>query len=231
MDTEAILNELERQPDNTEQLSFAQLAMPDEEDEPPHVEFEVRPEPDLDSETIARDAPEALPVPLAVTGRHQDVRLYLTVLLKTFVEMTDAGLVREAPFPVRFAEDQTYEPDIVFVAHSHFDAVYESFVEGAPDIIIEVTSEESTAADRGEKFVAYEAYGVREYWLVDPIRELVDLYHLGPDGRYDQFRPDTAGRLRSRVLKGFVLDVSRLWRRVLPTIAETVEMVQVMLDR
>ena len=231
MDTEAILNEIERGPTNSEQLSFAQLAALDEDGEPPHIKDVVEPKPAPESEvgTLVIDTPEAALLP--VTGRHQDVRLYLAVLLKTFVEITDAGLVREAPFPVHFGENQTYEPDIVFVSHTNFDAVHESYVEGAPDIIVEVASEESTATDRGEKFVAYEAQGVREYWLVDPIRELVDLYHLGPDGRYDQFRPDTAGRLRSRVLKGFVLDVSRLWRRVLPTVVESVEMVQAMLDR
>jgi Uma2 family endonuclease len=78
--------------------------------------------------------------------------------------------------------------------------------------------------------VAYESLGVREYWLIDPDRELVNFFHLGPDGRYAEFRPDMAGRMRSRTLKGFVLDIDLIWNRVLPTTAEVVGMVQGMMS-
>jgi Uma2 family endonuclease len=165
----------------------------------------------------------------AVTGRHQDVRLHLAVLFKTFAELTDSGLVREAPFQVRLSRTQIYEPDIVVIGGAGLERVDDIHLEGPPDLIIEVLSQDSSALDRGEKFVAYEAAGVREYWLVDPLRELTNLYQLGPDGRFDEVRPDTAGRMRSRILKGFVLDTSLLWRRVLPTTVETVEMVQSMI--
>src|SRR5438477_12091288 len=59
-----------------------------------------------------------------VTGRHQDLRLYVTVLLKTYAEMTDAGLVREAPYQVQAASGQVVHPDIVFIGHSNFDRVH-----------------------------------------------------------------------------------------------------------
>lgn len=214
MDAETLLDQIERRPVAGEQMSFEQLETPDARS------AEVEPEGEAEAEKPS--AP--------VTGRHQDVRLYLTVLLKTFVELTDAGLVRDAPFQVRLDDGRTFVPDIIFVAYSNFDRVHETHIEGPPDIAVEVSSPESCALDRGEKFVAYEAAGVREYWLIDPVRELVNLYHLGPDGYYDEFRPDTAGRLRSRVLKGFVLDGGTLWRRVLPTTMEIVEMVRSMLN-
>ena len=50
------------------------------------------------------------------------------------------------------------------------------------------------------------------------------------DNLYDAFRPDLAGRFNSRVLKGFTLEVDRLWKRVLPTTAEIVEMAQAMIN-
>lgn len=164
-----------------------------------------------------------------VPGRHQDVRLFLTVLLKTFVEMTDAGMVRDAPFEVRLPTG-IYRPDITFMAHSGFDRLHDTHVEGPPNLIVEVLTQESTALDRGEKFAAYEAAGVGEYWLVDPVREHVDLYVLGPDGLYDTHRPDIAGRLRSRVLRGFVVEIDPLWKRVLPTVAATVDLAEAMVN-
>jgi Uma2 family endonuclease len=227
MDAEAIFDELEHHSAEQArvQMSFDEIISPAETETTAPRQAETPAEVEAAHEVPPEPEPS-----VSVTGRHQDVRLYLTVLLKTYVEMTDAGLVRDAPFRVYLEGDLVYQPDIVFVANTGYDRVHETFVEGAPDIVVEVISPESTALDRGQKFVIYEAHGVREYWLIDPIRELANLYHLGPDGLYDDFRPDTAGRLRSRVLKGFVLDVSRLWRRVLPTTVETVEMVQSMIN-
>lgn len=46
-------------------------------------------------------------------------------------------------------------------------------MDGTPDLIVEVTSPESLARDRGEKYVEYEAAGVREYWLIDPDRQQI----------------------------------------------------------
>jgi Uma2 family endonuclease len=215
MDTDVYLDELTQgvpaKNKRGEQLSFEELIAPQQDSS----EEEVQPLP-----------VEELPRPPApVTGRHQDLRLYLTVLLKTYVEMRDAGLVRESPYRVVPQGGQPIEPDIVFIAHSHFDRVHETYMEGPPDIVIEVTSSETTALDRGEKFVLYESLGVREYWLIDPQREMVNFYHLGPDGQYGEFRTDMAGRYNSRVLKGFILDVDRLWKRVLPSTVEIVDMV------
>jgi hypothetical protein len=72
---------------------------------------------------------------------------------------------------------------------------------------------------------------VREYWLLDPLRELVDLYVMGPAGWFTEYRTDIAGRLHSRVLKGFVLDTNLLWKKILPTTVESVEMVQAMIGQ
>jgi len=224
MDTEALLDQLEREREQSQQMSFEEM--------PPREASLSLARHSASTRVITPRKPTQLPASLpVVTGRHQDVRLFLAVLLKTFVEMTDSGLVREAPFWVKLSSGIPFEPDLLFVSSSNFERVRETFVEGAPDLIMEVVSTESTAVDRGDKFVAYETAGVREYWLLDPLRELPNLYVLGPDGHYDESRPDTAGRLRSRVLKNFVLDTSSLWRRILPTTVEIVESVQEMINQ
>ena len=226
MNTEALLDELEKGRTPGEQMSFEQ--MPGSEAAPAAVKTKAN----GTAVKKAAPTPKIAPKPAAaphVTGRHQDVRLYLTILLKTFVEMTDSGLVREAPFWVKMGSGIPIEPDLLFVSSANFDKVHETHVDGAPDLIMEIVSAETTAEDRGDKFVAYEAAGVREYWLLDPVRELANLYLLGPDGRYDESRPDTANRLRSRILKNFVLDTGNLWRRILPTTVEVVESVNEMI--
>ena len=43
----------------------------------------------------------------------------------------------------------------------------EKYFDGAPDLIIEVISDDSVGRDRAEKFEEYEEAGVREYWIID----------------------------------------------------------------
>jgi Uma2 family endonuclease len=222
MNTNAIIDELEKKPSNSEQLSFDQLPAAE-------LQLPAEPKPKRALGASRSSSQHKSAKPPSVTGRHQDVRLYLAVMFKTFVEMTDAGIVRDAPYEVLLGPGQFIEPDLLFIASSSYDRLHDAYFEGAPDLILEVLTEESTAEDRGEKFVLYEKTGVREYWLVDPLREMVNLYVLGPDDRYNEVHPDTSGRFRSRTLKGFLFDTDRLWKRVLPTTLETVEMVQAMI--
>jgi len=54
---------------------------------------------------------------------------------------------------------------------------------GAPDMIIEILSPSSVKLDRWLKYQLYEKAGVREYWLVDPVNEFVEI-HLLIDRQY-----------------------------------------------
>ena len=49
---------------------------------------------------------------------------------------------------------------------------------GAPDWIIEIVSPGNKTMDYFKKLFRYQAAGVREYWIVDPTRELVMVYRF-----------------------------------------------------
>ena len=55
-------------------------------------------------------------------------------------------------------------------------------MQGAPDLVIEVLSSSTADLDRGYKQYLYAAHGVREYWLVDPDAEQVEVLALGEAG-------------------------------------------------
>ena len=83
-----------------------------------------------------------------------------------------------APFAVFLNEnDETYvEPDIAVVCdHSKLN---DKGCLGAPDLIIEVVSPSSKKLDYYTKLVLYRDSGVREYWIVDPVRESILVYLL-----------------------------------------------------
>ena len=56
-------------------------------------------------------------------------------------------------------------------------------VRGAPDLVIEVLSPGTAMNDRRHKKDAYEAHGVREYWIVDPRSLSIEQYIL-TDGKF-----------------------------------------------
>ena len=154
------------------------------------------------------------------SNRHQDVSDFLTVLMRAFAEFHRLGVVRSAPFLMRL-QHSAREPDILFVAEEHLSRLKDTYLDGPADLVVEIVSPESRLRDRGEKFAEYEMAGVAEYWLIDPDMRRADFYVLGEDGRYERFLPDREGIYRSRVLRGFWLNVGWLWQSPLPPVLDT----------
>ena len=57
-------------------------------------------------------------------------------------------------------------------------------VKGAPDLVIEVLSPSTMKYDLRLKYNLYQKAGVKEYWIVDPEKQIVSVYTL-EDGRYN----------------------------------------------
>ena len=85
-----------------------------------------------------------------------------------------------APFGVRLfsekedrPEDETWllEPDITVVCDR--DKLDKYGCKGAPDFTVEILSPSTQRRDRLEKYSLYQRAGVREYWIVDPDRNMV----------------------------------------------------------
>lgn len=155
------------------------------------------------------------------SDRHQAIVELLIAVLKLLVERDALGWVRVAPFQMRLAGVPSgREPDILFVREDRRHLVRDTYLDGAADLVIEVTSPESFSRDRGEKFIEYEAAGVSEYWLIDPDRKQIELYRLGPNGRYAVTPPADDGTLHSAVISGFWLRDEWLWQEPLPRVID-----------
>ncbi len=86
-----------------------------------------------------------------------------------------------APFSVFLNEnDKNYvEPDISVICDKN--KITEKGCNGAPDWVIEIVSPTSKQMDYYKKLFKYRTAEVREYWVVDPERELVTVYNFEKD--------------------------------------------------
>lgn len=77
-------------------------------------------------------------------------------------------------------DDKTMvEPDVIIICDRN--KVIRRCVCGAPDFILEVLSPSTRRKDLSIKLYKYMNAGVREYWLIDPMKKKVMVYHLEQD--------------------------------------------------
>lgn len=146
---------------------------------------------------------------------------FLLRLLAEFSEARGLGEVFGVELQVRFASQRRRRvPDILFVARDRLDLVRTAHIEGAPDLIIEVVSPDSDARDWRDKYLEYQAAGVREYWVIDPMSQHLEAYAL-TDPAYRRIE-ETNGKVFSVVMPGLFVRPEWLWQRPLPKIVEVI---------
>ena len=89
--------------------------------------------------------------------------------------------VYPAPFAVNLdADDKNWvEPDISVICDPN--KLTDRGCSGAPDLIFEIVSPSSRKMDYSLKNTIYSQAGVREYWIVDPVKEKVVVYYYESD--------------------------------------------------
>ena len=136
----------------------------------------------------------------------------LGTLMDLFVKKGNWGWISTAgAMQVRLRMGLRRVPDIVFVEKSRVDIVHETYIDGAPDLVVEIVSPSSTIRDWHEKYIEYEAAGVPEYWLIDQPQRRATLYALGEDRRYHPILPQD-GKFYSKVLPGFWVKMEWFWQ-------------------
>lgn len=139
--------------------------------------------------------------------KHQVVSRNLLVEISLFLKKNKIGKVFGAPYDVILSQDNVVEPDIIFISNDNLDIITEDNVQGSPDLLVEILSPSSQDNDRHKKKVIYETYGVKEYWIVDPDLEVVDVYFLKDGKFYLNQHLEKQGELLSSVLKEFRMNI------------------------
>lgn len=147
----------------------------------------------------------------APTPYHQIISDNLHHLLGQFVRAHRLGRVIAAPIDVLFTEYDVYQPDLIFIATDRLSTIGDRRIEGAPDLVVEILSPSTAAYDLWDKRLVYEASGVREYWIVDPSRRMIEIYR-NVDGRFMRFDGGREkGGLSSSLLPGLEVNPEEIF--------------------
>lgn len=108
---------------------------------------------------------------------HQKLVHQLDKLIGNYIDSGHGECeVYPAPFAVFLnADNHTYvEPDLSVICNKN--KLDDRGCSGAPDWVIEITSPGSLRKDCSVKLFKYRDAGVREYWIVNPMRQMVQTY-------------------------------------------------------
>lgn len=148
---------------------------------------------------------------------HNDVVGWLYALLREYVGARRLGRVTLNRVAYRLTPVTAPEPDVAVVLESRIGILRDGYVDGPPDVAIEVVSPESVERDYEQKREMYAAAGVREYWIVDPGDRSVMFLEADPSHEGTFAEAELDGTVfRSRALPGFWLDCRWLVERPLP---------------
>lgn len=126
------------------------------------------------------------PAPLRI---HQKILGKLHLSFGTYFEGKTCD-VYLAPFDVRLPKGNEADEEINTVVQPDLSVICDSSkldrrgCKGTPDLVVEIISPRTAGRDRKDKLRLYEKHGVKEYWLVSPYGQVVEIFVLGDDGKY-----------------------------------------------
>ncbi len=145
-----------------------------------------------------------------VKKEHNDVLLNLVTLLNTYVKKNNLGYVGIEKVLISLGRND-YEPDLCFFKNEKS----KDFKEGqsifpAPDLVVEILSKSTKNNDYGIKFEDYLAHTITEYWIIDPIKKVIELYRIS-NNEYELILKSSTGKLKSEVVKGFEINIEAIF--------------------
>jgi Uma2 family endonuclease len=83
-----------------------------------------------------------------------------------------------APLDVILSDIEVRQPDLIMVHRSRLHIISNRGIEGAPDLVVEISSEHSLRRDKFQKTKTYAKYGIPEYWIIDMTNYTLEQYIL-----------------------------------------------------
>lgn len=116
----------------------------------------------------------------APTPKHQLVSHEIEMKLSR--GCTKDYIIFAAPVDVILSDTEVRQPDLILIHRDRFlQIVRKRGIVGAPDLVVEILSPSTAKRDKESKMHSYAQYGIPEYWIVDPLNEILEQYELDGD--------------------------------------------------
>lgn len=143
--------------------------------------------------------------------RHQRISRKMEFMLEKFVTENNLGELFDAPCDVHLDNENVVQPDILFVSKGRLNIIGEKNIQGAPDLVIEIVSENSAYRDIVQKKRLYARFGIKEYWIVIPETEEIEIYIL-EENHYQLYKAYRKSEsLETPVLKGLKMELKNIF--------------------
>jgi len=109
--------------------------------------------------------------------KHQEIAGNLMFRFENYISVNSVGKFWFRP-GVIFDEYNSAIPDLVFIAKERIDQIASGIhIIGAPDLAIEIMSPgtENVRRDQIVKRQTYARFGVKEYWIVEPLVKVIEI--------------------------------------------------------
>jgi len=138
---------------------------------------------------------------------HQRILRRLTLAVGNHLEANPIGEVFFAPFDVRFSLNDGVQPDLIYISNERSEFLTERGVYGSPDWVVEILSPSNREYDLQTKKRLYQKYGVRLYWVIDPVEQSV---YVWDGGNEEPTKYAGEDRVEAALLAGLSFAVAEL---------------------
>ncbi len=139
---------------------------------------------------------------------HQELSRRIQYQLYSAIELTDLGVVINAPVDVQLGTHDIVQPDLVVITRGRQQIMTPAKVRGAPDLLIEILSPSNPGHDLVTKRQTYLQHGVPEYWIVSPDDNVVFQLILA-GGKYLETRHQQS--ITMHVPPNVTVDLTKVW--------------------
>lgn len=113
---------------------------------------------------------------------HGYIAIILSSALFALVSSRKLGVLLDSSTAFTMKNGNKRSPDIAFFAKERLQGLEElptGFLEGAPDLVVEILSPGNTIAEIEDKITEYFANGTRLLWVISPSQHYVLVYRSG----------------------------------------------------
>ena len=145
---------------------------------------------------------------------HQLLSFRIAKKIGDYLEKNQIGEVLPAPGVV-FSHKDGVIPDVVFISYERLKLfLIDEKIQGAPELVVEILSpgKVNIERDRKTKLKLYSRYPVEEYWIVDPMRKQIEIFHSTPHGLRPAEIFNEQDVLISPLFPDFSLSLAELFR-------------------